>query len=547
MLLIAYPNSQVSFSNMYRSKTKRVAVYGRRATRVVTVLDKTPLAYTENSEQVQQHAESIDDDFPTTTSQLPVMSKIKRAPLKASAGATKKTKKATTQNPPLCGKGDKAERIRQPLESLHNNSPASPALPPRAFKPRTSLPRSRTRPKSTLKESVVPYIDSDLVDLTAEEHKVNGETMKKANVGSRKAIRALSKHRVETSSDSDDSDDEFIPVRRSQPKNPIVLSDSEPSDSSDDENELHVQERTSRRPPVSARKSTRKSNVGKMVVEVVIPRRKSIASSVIRSKRDSTYESPVHRKENPVGAGLRSRSRELTSNGRVIPSTMSPCQAKKTIETFEIDDSLSVDNDEEMRITAKVANLRLDDAKEPPKKQSGQLPKIQIRSQEPAIQPMRPPAYLRPILSECGQVTPFDFDAFLETLPTELLFTNIGNAFQQGNVPQVYTKVGEASYSEVFGYGNVVLKVIPLLNEETSPSETWSASWGSPQVSEVSDVVREINVTRAMGEVCKGFIKLIKAHVVQGRYPDRLLALWDEFEKNGSEGVRPGKSTTQRL
>ena len=105
-----------------------------------------------------------------------------------------------------------------------------------------------------------------------------------------------------------------------------------------------------------------------------------------------------------------------------------------------------------------------------------------------------------------------------------------------------YQKVGEASYSEVFGIGNVVLKIIPLFDEDHDVSETWTASWDPPPVSEVQDVLKEIVVTRAMGEICKGFIKLLKAHVVQGPYPQSLLTLWDKFHsEKGSESVRPGE------
>ena len=108
---------------------------------------------------------------------------------------------------------------------------------------------------------------------------------------------------------------------------------------------------------------------------------------------------------------------------------------------------------------------------------------------------------------------------------------------------QTYEKVGEASYSEVFGIGNIVLKIIPLLNEEMDASLTWTSPKESPPVSEVGDVLKEILVTRAMGEMCKGFIKLLKAHVVQGPYPTSLIEQWDKYDAlKGSESARPGQN-----
>ena len=84
--------------------------------------------------------------------------------------------------------------------------------------------------------------------------------------------------------------------------------------------------------------------------------------------------------------------------------------------------------------------------------------------------------------------------------------------------------------------------MVPLFDEDNDVSATWTADWESPSVSEAIDVLREIQVTRAMGELCKGFIKLLKAYVVQGPYPKSLLRLWDSYErKKGSLNVRPGE------
>ena len=102
-----------------------------------------------------------------------------------------------------------------------------------------------------------------------------------------------------------------------------------------------------------------------------------------------------------------------------------------------------------------------------------------------------------------------------------------------------FQKIGEASFSEVFGIGDVVLKVIPLRDEEAAG--IIRADEDLPDPSDAKDVLREIIVTRAMGEMCEGFVQLLRTYVVRGKYPSVLLNLWDEYDKRkGSESVRPG-------
>ena len=144
------------------------------------------------------------------------------------------------------------------------------------------------------------------------------------------------------------------------------------------------------------------------------------------------------------------------------------------------------------------------------------------------------PAYVRPLLDECGQPTPHEFSAFIEMFPHDPI-TRLHTATA---VP-TFQKIGEASYSEVFGIGDVVLKIVPLRDEERSPMLTMDVD--SPAPSDARDVLKEIIVTRAMGETCTGFVELLRAYVVRGKYPSLLLDLWDEYdERKGSESVRPG-------
>lgn len=142
-----------------------------------------------------------------------------------------------------------------------------------------------------------------------------------------------------------------------------------------------------------------------------------------------------------------------------------------------------------------------------------------------------PPDYLLPLLSECSQTRPHEFSAFIETFPFDPVVQSV-----DPDVDVLFHKIGEASFSEVFGIGDVVLKVIPIRNEER-----YSCLMAEiPPCTEANDVLKEIIVTRAMGALCHGFVTLLKTYVVRGKYPTLFLELWDEYsQKKGSESIRP--------
>ncbi|KAF8309153.1 hypothetical protein DL93DRAFT_2141714 [Clavulina sp. PMI_390] len=111
-----------------------------------------------------------------------------------------------------------------------------------------------------------------------------------------------------------------------------------------------------------------------------------------------------------------------------------------------------------------------------------------------------------------------------------------------------WKKIGEASYSEVFRVGDVVLKVVPLEYHEKG-----SGSWGRsssrrktkkgeprPATSDPQDVLKEVNATMIMGNVHPGFMRLIRTNIVKGRYPAQLIEEWDEYDDiKGSESISP--------
>ena len=148
--------------------------------------------------------------------------------------------------------------------------------------------------------------------------------------------------------------------------------------------------------------------------------------------------------------------------------------------------------------------------------------------------PTRQPAHLLSLFEECGQSAPVEFSAFIEAFPFHPIVQSTSSE------PIAFQKIGEASYSEVFGIGDVVLKIIPLRDEESPVRDDVD----TPAPSDAKDVLKEIVVTRAMGEICDGFVSLLKTYVVRGKYPSLLLDLWDEYNQTkGSESVRPGATT----
>jgi hypothetical protein len=125
----------------------------------------------------------------------------------------------------------------------------------------------------------------------------------------------------------------------------------------------------------------------------------------------------------------------------------------------------------------------------------------------PTVAPSRlPPTFqqlLKPLLAECGQQDVMDFEFFVSTFPSDEIFEDCPP-------PAVHSKIGEATYSEVFGCGNVVLKIVPLRNPEAASREEELEEEELPTQSEIAEVEREIITTRALGEFSKGFVKLLR-------------------------------------
>lgn len=96
-----------------------------------------------------------------------------------------------------------------------------------------------------------------------------------------------------------------------------------------------------------------------------------------------------------------------------------------------------------------------------------------------------------------------DFDFFISTFTSD-------EVFDLEPPPTFHVKIGEATYSEVFGCGNLVLKIVPLRNPEKAGLEKKLSEEELPTQSDITEVEREIITTRALGDFSSGFVKLIR-------------------------------------
>ncbi|PWN36843.1 uncharacterized protein FA14DRAFT_159171 [Meira miltonrushii] len=150
---------------------------------------------------------------------------------------------------------------------------------------------------------------------------------------------------------------------------------------------------------------------------------------------------------------------------------------------------------------------------------------------------------LTTLLSVCNQKAPQRFDDCLDEME------------KQGNGSK-WKKIGEATYSEVFGLANsgMVLKVIPLAYKgdqiEQSDLETSIAESESniPEQSQLADLQREIEMTRGVSDANEAFVKIHRASIVRGTYSDRLLRAWDQRVKQKSDqNARPDRFEDDQL
>lgn len=110
---------------------------------------------------------------------------------------------------------------------------------------------------------------------------------------------------------------------------------------------------------------------------------------------------------------------------------------------------------------------------------------------------------LKSLLDTCGQSEILGFKTFISQFPHDPL-----HGRQAGQVS--FRKLGEASYSEVFAIGEVVIKVVPLFSDDKDSTLCAQGSADTPCSSSASDVNQEIIITREIGELQSRFIRLLR-------------------------------------
>ncbi|EDR12771.1 uncharacterized protein LACBIDRAFT_311589 [Laccaria bicolor S238N-H82] len=567
---------------MLGARTKQINAYGKRNRRVVD-------ASTERSRPIGTEIISIFDDLPPAPPLASLASKMKKrenaAPSKHKALSPKCVGKGKPRrlSPVLSPPRKKTTRVAQiidaarraddsgapilrpkpkplpsglqgdpiilsasppraPLSAVSLNVPGSPAV---STKPQTRQKLGLTKVNPKLNKPFSPFVNMDIIvlddggQIVKKEHRVSRKKPEHDPKGRRSATRTTVPSRLQAmpipiSIDSTDTESEASQVRR--PKRsvkrapPIILTDTE----SEEEDTLQPSAPSQQMAESSAH--TRPNNA---IVEVVIPP----APYPIHVAKITHPSEPPLRNESASSPSSQPPSHpviqppaprfQLPTSPLVKARQLTPIRGRHGKRLFEPPSPPSPSTPTDLELSLDFSDFNLGS----PSQRNAFYSQISI------------PEHLQALLEECGQEQcgPHEFSAFIESFPYDPIIQSSDNTDTR------FRKIGEASYSEVFGIGDVVLKVIPLRDESeanvsqsrlkmtTKYSEERPAEEvDGPAPSDAKDVRKEIIVTRAMGEVYGGFIKLLKTYVVRGRYPEVLLNLWDYYnEKKGSESVRP--------
>lgn len=571
---------------MLGGRTKQVVSYGRRGRRIVNAPDDQRRSENYDTKRLdadpytalspiagKKHA--VEPRFKFNSPPNPEMSPISSQPPQKLARSTKRTTMKPKKSPKTTkvGKAEVSMPARYPLAPFSPNLPGSPAVPSLIVKKRKA---AQTK-KSPLKPTS-PIVNLDIVVLDNQGRRVSRERrVSRTDVqvnsvgaaGTRRTRRPTAQ--VRYSDVSSDANENLAPkparMKRGTKARPIVVSDESGIDEEDDVPLARIPKPdfTAESPPPSPRIPSVTSSIPSPPIQLhgrpvqtqpaaaakLAPTRPSFppqAPEFISWKPTpkpiydpAAFASPAPQKPQPRKPKPEPSSRALLAPGhspfphatkarKVTPyraqrarASLFPAPPSPPSPTTPTDLDPSLD----LSLDFDFAALALS----PATRRSVEASAAAAVGEEDA------PAHLRPLLAECAQATPHEFSAFIELFPLDpIVRRGAGGAV-------AFQKIGEASYSEVFGIGDVVLKVIPLRDEARGRADEAGLESESPAPSDARDVLKEIFVTRAMGDMCPGFVRLLRTYVVRGKYPSLLLDLWDDYnDKKGSESVRPGGS-----
>ncbi|KAI0751003.1 hypothetical protein C8Q80DRAFT_1154949 [Daedaleopsis nitida] len=568
---------------MLGTRTKQVFAYGRRGQRVVNVYNDYDNKSVKDSDISQTRPENeISRRLPTKHVQDSSISLKSVVSHEDSPIRTKKTKKSPKTA--KVGKAEVAKPIRRlPLGSIALNAPSSPAVPPplRAKRRQTTVKAAPLTPRS-------PIVSVDIVVVDAQGRRVSQEhriCISRADVQAnmfasasssapKPALRKRTRKKTEEkkadsaviviSSDSEEDVPLARPRRAVKRKaKPLVISDDdEESESGSDYNptkdisdaDTSLEDAALAATP-RVRRGMQRARPNAILSPSPTPSLSPPSSPTTPSPATSapTREQPTKPPNHPASSAV-PLSRNVTlppqlarpqtlapfsslpdfgeaGPSRLKPRVLTPIRARPGRALFPAPPSPPS--------PTTPSEINFDDSFDFAQLALSPRALAEVERLETAIA-TSVPAYVRPLLNECAQSTPHEFSAFIEMFPHDPI-VRIPNSLA---LP-TFQKIGEASFSEVFGIGDVVLKIVPLRDEECRAVST---DVDGPAPSDAKDVLNEIIVTRAMGATCPGFVELLRAYVVRGKYPSLLLDLWDEYdERKGSESVRPDTFTVSQL
>ena len=526
-------------------RTKQLNVYGKRGTRIVdasddasatsttrltSIFDDTPaLPPNTLASRMKKRENTIAPEMPQkllpkivvglqqkNRRLYPVLSPVRK--LQAKQALAKGELEAKIMAKKTAGKQDAVSSPRAPFGP--RNMPNSPSSTRLLKKSRAT---SALNTPAKRGKAFVPFVDVDITVLDGDGRTISTE-------------HRLTKPRTSTTKVLPDDSDNDSPMK-SRPRRPkrqianrrrIVISDSEAESDSDQEyveeepaEELKALIRRSKAFSSKAASPKPPKRTSRFMLDVLVPRA-GYKIAIPKSKSSPKFKEEPTLPDLPDATIVSEPSHtNLTASPPPRARPLTPIRNKQR-RMYDPPSPPSPTTPTDLDFSLDLAEFK----------------SLSLETQPSTEASFYAPEHLKDLLEECHQEScgPHNFSAFIETFPLDPV---LQSARSRSGDQLKFRKIGEASYSEVFGIGDVVLKVIPL-RDEVNPSSNGEGDCPAP--TDAGDVRKEIVVTRAMGVVHDGFVTLLKAYVVRGRYPEVLLNLWDEYnEERGSESIRPGE------